>query len=71
AELNAVKPPLYAAYPHPINLNVGVIRGGDWPSTVAGECRTQFRLAQYPGETIPTLMQRVEATVARAAAGHP
>ena len=36
AELNEVKPPLYAAYPHPINLNVGVIKGGDWPSTVAG-----------------------------------
>ena len=33
-------PPLYAAYPHPINLNVGMIRGGDWPSTVAGECVT-------------------------------
>jgi acetylornithine deacetylase len=71
AELNAVKPPLYAAYPHPINLNVGVIRGGDWPSTVAGECLTQFRLAQYPGETIEALKQRVEVTVAAAAAGHP
>ena len=45
AELNAVKPPLFAAYPHPINLNVGMIRGGDWPSTVAGECITHFRLA--------------------------
>ena len=52
AELNAVKPPLYAAYPHPINLNVGVIRGGDWPSTVAGECVTHFRLALYPGERV-------------------
>jgi acetylornithine deacetylase len=34
--LNAVRPPLFAAHPHPINLNVGMIRGGDWPSTVAG-----------------------------------
>ena len=49
AELNATKPPLYAAYPHPINLNVGMIRGGDWPSTVAGECLTHFRLALLPG----------------------
>ena len=39
AELNAVKPPLYAAYPHPINLNVGMISGGDWPSTVPGRVR--------------------------------
>jgi acetylornithine deacetylase len=71
AELNAVKPPLYAAYPHPINLNVGVIRGGDWPSTVAGECVTHFRLALYPGETVDALKNRVEATVASSAAAHP
>jgi acetylornithine deacetylase len=67
AELNAVKPPLYAAYPHPINLNVGVIRGGDWPSTVAGECVTHFRLALYPGERVEALKARVEAAVAAAA----
>jgi acetylornithine deacetylase len=66
-ELNAVKPPLYAAYPHPINLNVGVIRGGDWPSTVAGECITHFRLALYPGERVEDLKSRVEAVVAAAA----
>jgi acetylornithine deacetylase len=63
-ELNAVKPPLYAAYPHPINLNVGMIRGGDWPSTVAGECLTHFRLALYPGERVADLRERVEQTVA-------
>jgi acetylornithine deacetylase len=64
AELNAVKPPLYAAYPHPINLNVGMIRGGDWPSTVAGECVTHFRLALYPGERVADLRERVEQAVA-------
>ena len=64
AELNAVKPPLFAAYPHPINLNVGMIRGGDWPSTVAGECVTHFRLALYPGEPVSALKARVEAAVA-------
>jgi acetylornithine deacetylase len=64
ADLNAVKPPLYAAYPHPINLNVGMIHGGDWPSTVAGECLTHFRLALYPGERVADLRRRVEETVA-------
>jgi len=63
-ELNAVKPPPYATYPHPINLNVGVIRGGDWPSTVAGECLTHFRLALFPGERVEDLKERVEETVA-------
>src|SRR5919204_37641 len=67
AELNAEKPPLYAAHPHPINLNVGVIRGGDWPSTVAGECVTHFRLATYPGQPVAALRERVEAAVAEVA----
>ena len=69
AELNTVKPPIYAAYPHPINLNVGMINGGDWPSTVAGECVTSFRLACYPGDAVADLRARVEQTVAEVAAG--
>lgn len=71
AELNVVRPPLYASYPHPINLNVGTIRGGDWPSTVAGECLTQCRLATYPGEPIADLRERVEQTVAGVASSRP
>jgi acetylornithine deacetylase len=71
AQLNAVKPPLYAAYPHPINLNVGMINGGDWPSTVAGECVTSFRLACYPGDPVADLRARVEQTVAEVAAADP
>jgi acetylornithine deacetylase len=70
-ELNAVRPQLFAAYAHPINLNVGMIRGGDWPSTVAGECLTHFRLACYPGEPVEDLRERVERTVAEVAAADP
>jgi acetylornithine deacetylase len=71
AELNEVKPPLYAAYPHPLHLNVGMIRGGDWPSTVAGECVTHFRLGLYPGEPVSGLKARVEEAVAAVASGSP
>jgi acetylornithine deacetylase len=67
AELNAAPPPPFADTPHPINLNVGTIRGGDWPSTVAGECVTELRLALYPGESVEDLRRRVEDTVAAAA----
>jgi acetylornithine deacetylase len=70
-ELNAERPPLYAAYPHPINLNVGTIRGGDWPSTVAGECLIQCRLATYPGEPIARLKERVEEAVSAVGASQP
>ena len=71
AELNVAPPPLFADHPHPIHLNVGMIRGGDWPSTVAGECVTHFRLALYPGERVQALRDRVEQTVAAVAASRP
>jgi acetylornithine deacetylase len=67
AELNAAPPPPFDAVEHPVNLNVGTIRGGDWPSTVAGECVTECRLALYPGEQVGDLRARVEETVAAAA----
>ncbi|MCX8191337.1 MAG: M20/M25/M40 family metallo-hydrolase, partial [Nitrososphaerales archaeon] len=50
-----------------VHLNVGTIRGGDWPSTVAGwadlECRISF---QYP-ERISEVKRQVEDQVRRAA----
>ena len=48
-----------------------MIRGGDWPSTVAGECVTHFRLALFPGERVADLKARVEQTVATVAASRP
>jgi acetylornithine deacetylase len=66
-ELNADPPPPFDAIPHPINFNVGVISGGDWPSTVAAECTLSCRLATYPGMPIEDLERRVEEAVARAA----
>ena len=68
SEMNAAPPPPYDAYPHPIGLNVGTIRGGDWPSTVPGECTIGFRIALYPGMAIRDLQDRIETIVAEAAA---
>jgi acetylornithine deacetylase len=66
AELNVAPPPPYDAYEHPINLNIGMIRGGDWPSTVAAESVLHCRLALYPGAVINDLKTRIEAAVAGA-----
>ncbi len=66
-ELNAEPPPPFDSVPHPINLNVGVVSGGDWPSTVAAECSLSCRIATYPGASIEELKRRVEDAVARAA----
>lgn len=68
AELNAAPPAPYEAYEHPINLNVGIIQGGDWASTVAAESILHCRLAQYPGEPVDALRARVEEAVAGALA---
>ncbi len=71
SELNAQPPPPYDVYERPINLNVGMIRGGDWPSTVAGESRLHCRLALYPGTSVDELRRKVETSVAQAASRHP
>ena len=70
AELNESPPPPYDAFSHPINLNVGVISGGDWPSTVAAECTLSCRLALYPGQRVDWLQAKVEHAVAGAAGTH-
>lgn len=66
-----VIPAPYRDVKHPINLNVGVIEGGDWASTVAGECVTRFRFGLFPGEKLADLRCRVEERVASAAAEDP
>ena len=71
AELNRDPPSPYDLFEHPINLNPGVIRGGDWTSTVAAECTVSYRLAQYPGDDPADLQRRVEHAVAEAAAADP
>ena len=67
AELNVAPAPPYDVYEHPINLNVGMIRGGDWPSTVAAESVLHCRLALFPGPGVDDLKARIEDTVASAA----
>lgn len=69
-ELNAPEriPEGYRHVAHPLNLNVGVIRGGEWASTVAGECRTRLRMALFPGESCADLKKTIEQRVAEVAA---
>ena len=66
-ELNAKPPAPFDALEHPINFNLGVIDGGDWPSTVAAECTLSCRIAMYPGAAVDDMKRRVEEAVARAA----
>ena len=67
AELNGEKTehPHFADMDHPINLNIGRIEGGDWPSSVPNWCRLHCRLALYPGQKAADLARRVEDAVSR------
>ncbi|GGD34174.1 acetylornithine deacetylase [Aureimonas glaciei] len=51
AAWNAAKDdhPYFDETPHPINLNIGKIEGGDWASSVPCWCRIDCRIAIYPG----------------------
>jgi acetylornithine deacetylase len=71
AELNAETHPAYRGIEHPINLNVGAIRGGDWPSSVAGHCAIDCRLSMYPGTSVEETRARIEAAIDRATERDP
>jgi acetylornithine deacetylase len=64
SEMNAAPLPPFDQVEHPINLNVGEISGGEWPSTAPAECVTRYRIALYPGERIGDLRTRIESAVA-------
>ena len=67
AELNAAPPPLFADHPHPIDLNVGMIRGGDGRHG-GRRVRDPLPARDLPRRTVADLKARVEQTVAAVAA---
>ncbi|MGH2616500.1 MAG: ArgE/DapE family deacylase [Thermomicrobiales bacterium] len=69
--LNEQTHPTFAEIEHPINLNIGVIHGGDWPSTVPGVCELHCRLSCYPGQTVEATRREIEAAIADAITGDP
>jgi acetylornithine deacetylase len=69
ARLNQQTHPAFADLEHPINLNIGIINGGDWPSTVPGACELHCRLSCYPGQTVEETRREIESAIAGAIAG--
>lgn len=63
--------PAFAGIEHPINLNIGVIQGGDWPSTVPGSCELHCRLCFYPGQTVAEVRAAIEAAIQTAVEADP
>lgn len=52
-------------------MNIGIIRGGDWPSTVPAEVEFDARLSYFPGMNYSEIRRRVIETVESAAESDP
>ncbi len=59
--------PHFAEIDHPINLNVGKIAGGDWPSSVPAWCTFDVRVAIFPGQDIAEAKREIEDAIRDAA----
>ncbi|HJP23223.1 MAG TPA: ArgE/DapE family deacylase [Alphaproteobacteria bacterium] len=57
----------YADVHHPINLNIGRIEGGDWPSSVPAWCTFDVRIATYPEQDLAEARREIEDTIRAAA----
>lgn len=67
AQLNQIEvPDEYASVPHPINLNTGIIKGGNWPSTVPARAELDARLSYFPGVKYEDVCKQIIATVQNA-----
>ena len=71
AEMNQETHPVYQDIAHPINLNIGVIQAGDWPSTVPAAAEFHCRLSFFPGATFDQTRQRILDTITRATQQDP
>ena len=71
AEMNQEVHPIYEGIQHPINLNIGIIKGGDWPSTVPAAAEFHCRLSFFPGKTYDQTRQRIVDTIAQATQADP
>ncbi len=56
---------------HPINFNMGMIRGGDWPSSVPSWCEFDVRAALYPGMSAAAAWEQIEGRLRSAEVRDP
>jgi acetylornithine deacetylase len=61
----------YSGHEHPINFNLGRIEGGEWNSSVPCMCRMGVRIGFFPGVSVESVQQSVEAAVRAALAALP
>jgi acetylornithine deacetylase len=57
----------FADVDHPLNLNLGKIRGGDWASSVPAWCDLDFRMGTFPGQDLEEAAGDIEECIREAA----
>jgi acetylornithine deacetylase len=62
--------PHFKALANPINFNPGIIKGGDWASSVPAWCDVDCRIAVLPGWSIARCQKEILACVSNAARDH-
>ena len=70
-QMNEDPHPAYLNVKHPLHLNVGIIKGGDWPSTVPAAAEFHCRLSYFPGMTFDQVRHKINQTIMAAAEGDP
>ncbi|MBV9531310.1 MAG: M20/M25/M40 family metallo-hydrolase, partial [Bradyrhizobium sp.] len=60
----------FKALTHPINFNPGIIRGGDWASSVPAWCDVDCRIAILPGWSVANAQAEIRACIAAATRDH-
>ncbi|OQW54055.1 MAG: acetylornithine deacetylase [Proteobacteria bacterium SG_bin9] len=66
----AAKDHLFSALDHPINFNPGIIKGGDWASSVPAWCDVDCRIAVLPGWSVADCQKEIAACVSEASRTH-
>jgi acetylornithine deacetylase len=61
----------YEGAKHPVNFNLGVIQGGEWPSSVPTECSFKMRVGFFPGIKPAEIREVVLKTINEAAQNNP
>lgn len=56
---------------HPLNFNPGIIRGGDWTSSVPAWCNVDCRIAVLPGWSLLDAKAEIVECVRKASQEHP
>jgi acetylornithine deacetylase len=72
AEVNSeAHSPYFEGIEHPLNYNVGIVRGGDWASSVPEECSFEVRLSALPEESLEEVESRFRERMKESASRDP